>query len=83
MLVASTSVFGFNCTTLAAVTWRTPPSPPRAWPTCVASLSSADGQAGRESVDIRVRAFIPALRRRDASRKILGLKSAPKLFRVC
>ena len=30
MLVASTSVFGFNCTTLAAVTWRTPPSRPRA-----------------------------------------------------
>ena len=30
MLVASTSVFGFNCTTLAAVTWRTPPSRPHA-----------------------------------------------------
>src|SRR5262245_55095662 len=39
---------------------RTPPSRPRAFPTCVASLYSADGQAGRESVYIRVRAFVPA-----------------------
>jgi hypothetical protein len=30
MLVASTSVVGFNCTTRAASSWRTPPSRPRA-----------------------------------------------------
>ena len=29
-LVASTSVFGFNCTTPAASSWRTPPTRPRA-----------------------------------------------------
>jgi len=32
MLVASTSVFGFNCTTPAASSSRTPPSRPRASP---------------------------------------------------
>src|SRR6516225_7816041 len=30
MLVASTSVSGFNCTTPAASSWRMPPSPPQA-----------------------------------------------------
>jgi hypothetical protein len=29
MLVASTSVFGFHCTTPAASSWRTPPWRPR------------------------------------------------------
>jgi len=43
MLVASTSVFGFNCTTLAAVTWRTPPWRPRASPR---SRASACGPRG-------------------------------------
>jgi len=42
MLVASTSVFGFNCTTPAAVTWRTPPSPPRA-----SGYRSSESASGR------------------------------------
>ena len=52
MLVASTSVFGFNCTTPAASSWRTPPSRPRASARSRASAcrKSAPTESWRENL---------------------------------
>ena len=58
MLVASTSVVGFNCTTPAASSSRTPPSRPRASRVRFAPIAARGGQtiATRYAMTVGLRA---------------------------